>query len=659
MPSQHDPSRAAEGGTIRIGAADAETVVVEHYVRLVRLAYLTLPPTLGRHRRVLAAHSLVQRALPARRTAAASGSGTASARRGAEGPAYRWVRQRVLRAALRRERRPGRWPARALSPAALRPSLPVVLGLRLFPSAGGADELALDRALSALPGPARAAVALRVLEGLEPAEVLAVLSAARVADPQDAVRAAGRLRTVGAASVESLLTSAEFDPSRVQTRPTDLLRRRHAGRLAAAVTATAAVTAVLATLASGTGGHGSAPAAGPPGPGLAARATEPAALRAAESERWADSSRVDFSVWPARGDRTEDSALLGRALRALAGGTDARVSATSGTSTAPAAEPPQLLYAGEVDGVAVVLLHDGRRLVRYAEPVAGGGRPVLDLARTDDADVTTAAAVVISRSETGARYLLAPWIAESTTRDLLRPDIPARAVAVRGGITAEVPRPRGGQGCTSWPALQLRSSERIVEKHSFLVTDLGDLAPVHLTWTPPPSAGHPPRQPREATGAPGLASWARSACLLPSLRGTGVRSVNNWVFAEQSLPDGGGRASWVCTRAETWRGPGRVLVQLQEPGGRRSGTDPVLAEAGDTAACSRFGQHVLAGATWRSPRGNWFVLAAGSRAVTGIRSTGDVTADADGRTLAARAEAGDRPRLVGRLRDGGELAPLG
>ncbi len=42
----------------------AEAAIVEHYPRLVRLAYLVLPPSMGRHPRVLTAHGLVQRALP-------------------------------------------------------------------------------------------------------------------------------------------------------------------------------------------------------------------------------------------------------------------------------------------------------------------------------------------------------------------------------------------------------------------------------------------------------------------------------------------------------------------------------------------------------------------------------------------------------------------
>ncbi|KIF02087.1 hypothetical protein PL81_31960, partial [Streptomyces sp. RSD-27] len=52
----------------------AEAAIVEHYPRLVRLAYLVLPPALGRNRRVLTAHALTQRALPRGRRAADGGA---------------------------------------------------------------------------------------------------------------------------------------------------------------------------------------------------------------------------------------------------------------------------------------------------------------------------------------------------------------------------------------------------------------------------------------------------------------------------------------------------------------------------------------------------------------------------------------------------------
>ncbi|MFD0431777.1 hypothetical protein ACFQ60_45160 [Streptomyces zhihengii] len=154
-----------------------------------------------------------------------------------------------------------------------------------------------------------------------------------------------------------------------------------------------------------------------------------------------------------------------------------------------------------MDGAAVVLLHDGLRVARYAEPLNGGGSAVLDLARTDRADVTTAAAVVVSRTPDGTRYLLAPWIAEAGTRDLLRPADPTRRLATPGGLTPRLANPAAG-GCAAWPVLSLRSSARIVEQHSFLLTDLGELTPVHLTHTPAPARA-PARQPRRPPARPG------------------------------------------------------------------------------------------------------------------------------------------------------------
>lgn len=84
----------------------AEAAIVEHYPRLVRLAYLVLPPSLGRNRRVLTAHSLAQRALPRGRRAsnaeAAVQGGVPAQRGGLGGPesGYAYVRLRVLRSAL-------------------------------------------------------------------------------------------------------------------------------------------------------------------------------------------------------------------------------------------------------------------------------------------------------------------------------------------------------------------------------------------------------------------------------------------------------------------------------------------------------------------------------------------------------------------------------
>ena len=186
------PATPAPGPVVDV--EQAEAALVEHYPRLVRLAYLVLPPSLGRNRRVLTAHALTQRALPRGRT-----SGDASvlpAQKTAEGrdadPGYAYVRLRVLRTALEA----GRpltfraWPKRAQLP----PLLPQVWGLRLFPRSGGADELALDQRLSALSAPARAAYVLRGLERLADADVRRVLAAAGEEDPADALTRPTRSR---------------------------------------------------------------------------------------------------------------------------------------------------------------------------------------------------------------------------------------------------------------------------------------------------------------------------------------------------------------------------------------------------------------------------------------------------------------------------------
>ncbi len=549
----HQPQQLTGVRPDRTGVQQAEAALVEHYPRLVRLAYVVLPPALGRHRRVLAAHALVQRALPpagsrvrgprvpaqSRRSDAPAGAEPAPGAgrdRGPSGAAYAWMRLRVLRAALAHERRPRWWPGRLPAPAALRPTVPVVWGLRLFPRAGGVDELTLDRALSAVPGPVRAAFALELLEGLDERAARALLAEAEVVDPAGALRRAARLGRPDRAGAQAMLRSGEFDPCTVQTRPSDLLRRRHRVRavaVAAALCVVAGGLAVAVEEGARGGGEDRSPA------GVFAPVLDPAELMRTAAERWADTSRVDFTAWPARGGRTDDDGLLGRALRAWAGPpASVRVSTTPGTVAVPPAQPPRLLVAGEVDGAAVVLFHDGGvRVVRYAEPLSGSGGAALDFARTDDADVTTGAAVVVSRTGDSARFLLAPWIDGTTTRDLLAPDTPGKPLEVGpDGITAAVGRPAAGGGCESWPVLQLRSSERIVENPAFLRTDLGDLAPAHLTYTAKPGRGAPARQPREATGTDALLAWARTACSLRALSGSGVRAVNNWAFADQKLP---------------------------------------------------------------------------------------------------------------------------
>ncbi|WP_432185828.1 hypothetical protein [Streptomyces sp. Tue6028] len=641
MQSQDVAPRPASSSGPVVDVEQAEAALVEHYPRLVRLAYLVLPPGLSRGRRVMTAHALTQRALPRGRASGdASVIPAQQSGGGRDGdPGYAFVRLRVVRAALeaglplRLRARPRR--------AQLPPLLPHVWGLKLFPRSGGADELALDQRLSALSGPARAAYVLRGLEKLPDPHVRKVLAAAGVADPDTAL-----VEASGVEARDSLLDSPEFDPCSLHARPTDLMRRRQHVRAALAATAAVAVCgALLALPGDGWGPDGAAAPSYAQNPAAEA-ALDPGRLTKVAGTAWESSARTDFSVWPARGGLVDDSALLRRALAVWARpGESVRVSATPGTPSGAPPGPPQLLYAGEVDQARVVLLYDGLRIARYAEPKDGTSGAALDFARVDGANRADANAVVVGRSDGNVRYLTAPWVTEAAERDLMKPssgtmDLPISA----DGVTSPLAGPAQTGACTSWNVLQLKDGTG-----TRLMTDLGELTPAHLT------AGKP-SSPHEASGAEALREWSPFACSLASVRSQGVRSVNAWRFARQPLPDASGTAAWVCTRADTWRGGGtRVLAQFHTPGGAYGA---VAAKAENSPACGSRDPHVLAGVLWKSGTGNWYLLAAGSRDTTSVRATGGVEGSVRGSMLAVRSRQGAQAQLKATLSDGRSISGL-
>ncbi|MFJ2743857.1 hypothetical protein ACIO3O_29885 [Streptomyces sp. NPDC087440] len=624
--------------TVAVGVEQAEAALVEHYPRLVRLAYLVLPPHLGRNRRVLTAHSLVQRSLPRGRSgrtpqvvAAIPGPRRPEGERTGSGHAF--VRQQVLRQALEAEPPLLRkaWPKRAQLP----PVLPQVWGVRLFPKSGGADELALDQRLAALTGAGRAAYVLRGLEKLDDAGVRSVLTAAGAADPDTALAEADTVEP------SPLLESAEFDPCSLQARPTDLMRRRQHTRIGVAALAALVVGAIVL---GGSGESGSSVR------NLAAEESlDPAQLTIAAAGAWKTADRTDFSAWPVRGSLTDDSALLRRALATWAAPENSvRVSATPDTPAGPAAGAPQLLYAGEVDGARVVVLYDGLRLVRYAEPLDGGASPVLDFARVDGANEAGANAVVVSRTDTTVRFLTAPWADRTSVRNLLDPAAAPRALK-RGpdGVTGPVAASSMARDCTSWDAVEVRDTTGVRT-----LTDLGELVPARLTAGAPQSAG-------DVKSAADRASWARTACRLPTLRSHGVRSVNVWSYASQNLPEGGGTAQWACTRAETWQGGGsRVFAQFLPPATGHASPGATAAKSEDSAACGAKDPQVLAGVLWKSKTDKWYLLAAGDEAVASVAVSGGVEGSADGNVLAVPAKQGAQAQLTGKLADGTKISSL-
>ncbi|WP_051732237.1 hypothetical protein [Kitasatospora phosalacinea] len=558
------PQPGVTGAGGRPGSAEA--VLVRHYRRLVCLAYLTLPADRGRHARVVAAHAVVQRALPVLGGRAAGAAG------------YPAARIRVLRGALRRRR----WPGAAF---------PRVWGVRLFtpPDDGDAE---LDARLAGLPAPARAGFAIQALDGLPRAEAAEVLAWAGVEAPADAARAGAELlRSLGGPAWSDLPPG--HDACTVHLQPGDLLRRRRLTAAAAtvAVALTAGVLPALLPAGPGTGGPDAAAAAAP-GAAVPERRAD---------DLWRTTAKLGLPVWPARGDLRDDGALVSRATAAW-------------RQAGPPVAVPQLLYAGRLDGAAVVLLTDGRSLARYTEDPASGSGPALALAPAGDSDVTAGAAVVLHRDDHGARYLLAPWVASAATRRLDRPDEAEHPLALTAGVTAPVPG-AAAPGCPG-PVLQLRSDPVVAEQHAFLLADLGGLAPAHLTYTPPPDASSPARPPREAVGPQALRRWAAGACAVPEA-GPEVRQLNLWEFADQRLPQNAGELAWACLRADRWDGSGSAAAAVLPPGGGRAER---LAHA-DGRACSRYEQDTVAQYRWRAPNGTPYLLVAASRRITRLAVT--------------------------------------
>ncbi|AUG77355.1 hypothetical protein CFP65_2526 [Kitasatospora sp. MMS16-BH015] len=652
--------RAGRGRRARL--AEREAVLVAHYRELARLAYLVLAGSGDRHHRVLAAHRIVQRSL----------AGPAGGRRAAvpiapaapiapvvpvdgqvevpDGSAAGFDGEAEVVAAVR-----GRVVRRALRVARGRGvGLPQVWGLRLYTEAGEAEALTVDQALARLSPAGRAACGLRLTAGLTETEVLGLLAAAGAPAPAGALAEAELLLTAHPEAGRVLNGSAEFDPCAVRAQPADLMRRRLRIRGSLTALGAAALAAVLLLPGTGTGtGAGTGPAHPLPPPPAAGPAALAAPVMAAP-DAWRHTARLDFEVWPARGELRTDHALVDRARRAWATGL-AGAEVAPGTPPGPPAGPPRLLYAGRVDGETVVLLQGEGRLARYTEGATTG--PGLALARTDQADVTTAAAVVLHRTAAGARLLLAPWVDTAETRDLRRPDQPAAALPHPDGLTAPVPA--GAADCAARQVLQLRSSPVVAEQHAFLLADLGGLLPVHLTYTPPPQAG-PARAPREATGTDALLTWARTACTLTTAQ-PGTKAVNAWVFAEQPLPENAGPATWVCLRSDRWDGGGTAATELLPPG---TAAPIRTAEAAESRACSRFDQNVLGATWWRARSGTAYLLVAGSRkvvAVTGAAGYPLPETRTDGHPLALPAHGpGPGPvRLTGRLDNGGQTATLG
>lgn len=203
-----------------VSPAEVEAALLDNYSAYVRLAYLILPPALGRHRRILAAHGVVQRVLPDRRQLERQLAG--------ETDAAVFLRRRVVQDSIKQ--------AVSRTPRTL---LPQVWGLRLF--ARAAEDLAADQTLAHSSAEGRAAWALIRSEQLSADETEFQLRAIGVQHPQAAIAEAAALD-------EHAARPAVFDPCAARLAPNDLMHRRARGRAVAITVTTVLALAILTSL---------------------------------------------------------------------------------------------------------------------------------------------------------------------------------------------------------------------------------------------------------------------------------------------------------------------------------------------------------------------------------------------------------------------------
>ena len=136
--------------------------------------------------------------------------------------------------------------------------------------------------------------------------------------------------------------------------------------------------------------------------------------------------------------------------------------------------------------------------------------------------------------------------------------------------------------------------------------------------TGPGPAHHGPARPRRGRrrARRALRDWAPFACSLAAMRSQGVRDRERLARTRGSrCPTRAGRPTWVCTRAETWRGGGtRVLAQFHTPGG----TYGAVAAKAENVAGLRAARPARAGRRAVEVGGGRVVPARGRRGEHGV-----------------------------------------
>ncbi|MGW0807692.1 hypothetical protein [Nonomuraea sp. NPDC002799] len=522
------------------------------YRDLVWLAYLTLSPTLGEERRLVLAHRLAAAEL-ARHT------GRDQVR----------LRQALLRRTLRILIMP--WSGR-LSRMEAVPAL-----------TRGADVAFTDE-LNKLRSAARAAYALLRLEGRPEGEVRTILAGAGVPNPATALTAVTTLEArFGDGAATMFRPAADPTLARCYARPAN--RRVRLGLRAAGIVCLLAATAMVPLLIDEPGR-----AVTPRPPAAPAAVTVPPGA-------WRGGTDLDLDTWEARGGLIADRALVTRALRAW-GKRDG-----------------QLLYAGRLDGTAVVLLRRDERVARYTETGGNGTLAVFPQPRTK-ADGTSP--LKLTTTGEGSRYLLPPWVREVSAAPLAGSAPSWRKVAVTEGVTAPI-KAVADRTCWQGPVVRLRAPE-IAHGLPYTMLDLGRLSLANAYYQPPPPAGINRYGPSELDTVPGgFTAWKGLGCAIERPENE-VQAATAWEFWSGGLPEGA-HGRWICLRLTDASGGNSVRGVLfsTQRGRTTSQTTGVRTNSWD---CSRLRRDVVAGLWWRAPSGKSYYVAAGSRRVVRITLNG-------------------------------------
>ncbi|MES9537855.1 hypothetical protein [Actinomadura sp. NPDC000600] len=310
---------------------------------------------------------------------------------------------------------------------------------------------------------------------------------------------------------------------------------------------------------------------------------------------WRVSGTPTIYEWPAHGGLLHDEGLLRRAADAWQD--DRR-------------DPPVgrvvVLYAGTVDGAALVVLRDspGPRdtpsVAQYFERRLSRGVESVRKLETD-------AGQLIMLGMTW-RYLVPPWL-----RDV-RAAVPSgrapdwRPVAVRDGLSDRLPWHWFMPRCQNYVVFQMAFGSRTVTQ--FASNDPRSSAPRVRFRDPAEEARRSGWAALHAVACGGAATLSESGDL---------RLGRLW---SGGLPDGGGRATLLTVDASSpWGAPGGSV--LMSDSGRamsgRGGTNSDYSSPAGTTAAAVW---------WRSPR-RWYLVAAAGSAVTRLKAVGELGSHED------------------------------